>query len=85
MKFISKGGLFMNEKFYQELACELKEARISKNFTQEYVAERINVTRSCIATWERGTRQITFDDVFKLCVLYELDINQLANKIKKYL
>lgn len=75
----------MNDKFYQKVANELKNARKSKGYSQQYVANRIGVTRSCIATWEAGKNQITFDDVFKLCELYDININDLANKVKKYL
>ena len=75
----------MNDKFYTELGSELKAGRKFKGYTQQYVADRIKVSRSCIASWENGARQITIDDVFKLCDLYGLDVNVLVKRVKKYL
>lgn len=75
----------MKDKFYVELANELRTARKFKGYTQQYVADRIGVSRSCIATWESGKNQITIDDVFKLCDLYGVDVNALAKRVKKFL
>ena len=38
----------------KSFAAQLKEARTARGLTQDNLAERINVTRSAVSSWERG-------------------------------
>lgn len=71
--------------FYEKLGQELQRARKSKGLSQQSVADRMKVTRSCITNWERGIRSIMADDLYKLCDIYNLDINEISSKLQRYL
>lgn len=48
----------------------LKAARINKGFTQEYVANALNVTKKTVGSWEMGKTMPKIDKIQKLCSLY---------------
>jgi DNA-binding XRE family transcriptional regulator len=48
----------------------LKAARINKGFTQEYVANELNVTKKTVGSWEMGKTMPKIDKIEKLCSLY---------------
>ena len=75
----------MNSVFYTELGKELQSIRKSLGMSQQIVADRMKVTRSCVANWEQGQRQINIDDIYKLCDIYNIDINELTKRVRKYL
>lgn len=75
----------MNNKFYEKIGEEIQNARKNKNLSQQTLADKLNLSRSCIANWEQGKRQITFDDVYSLCKVLDLDIVELTKIAKKYL
>lgn len=74
----------MNNQFYIELAEMIKEARHDKKLSQQDVADRLNVTRACVANWEQGRRQITITDLVRLADVLNVDVNQWLNSLKKY-
>ena len=56
----------------------LKAARVNKNFTQDYVAKKLNVTKKTIGSWESGKTSPDTKYVGMLCELYGasyIDIN----------
>lgn len=58
---------------------KLRKIRVLKNWSQEYVAEKINVSVSSYARYETGKVEIDFYSVEKLAKLYKLTIDELAN------
>lgn len=75
----------MGDIFYLKVGELLKEYRLGCNLTQEEVADRLNVSRSCYASWELGRRNMNIDDMFKLCDIFGVDINEFSKQVKKYL
>ena len=52
-----------------EIGKKLKDARMKSGFTQENVAEKINVSRQTISNWENGKN---YPDVNSLVMLSQL-------------
>ena len=48
----------------------LKAARINKNLTQQQVAEKVDVTKQTVGSWESGKTRPGIDKVEALCTLY---------------
>ena len=51
----------------------LKNARESRGWTQDQLADRINVTRYTISNWERDICEPSFDALQQLSELFSLD------------
>lgn len=75
----------MNELFFKTLGVSIKEARQRRGYTQQQLADRMNVSRSCIANWEKGTRVINVVDVLTLCDILNVKASELTEKAEKYL
>lgn len=76
----------MNDQaFYKELGLIFKDVRTEHNMSQQDVADRIGVTRSCYANWEQGIRSIDMVSFYKLCNVFLLDPNDVINKVRRYL
>ena len=73
-----------NEKFWVELGNLLKDERIAKRITQQELADKVGCTRNCIANWETGRRTIDIVDLCKICSVMNLDVNEIIEKVSKY-
>ena len=62
---------------------KLLELRKTKNMTQDYVAEKLNVSRQSVSKWETNQSTPDFDKIVPLCELYEISPNELLMDEKK--
>lgn len=61
------------------LSEKLRKLRLEKNFTQDYVAKYLNMTRQGYAHYEAGLRNPDYQTLLKLSNLYLIDIGDLIN------
>lgn len=55
----------------------LKEARKFKQLTQKEVAEILHMTQQQYSRFENGVFELNYDQILKLCELYEITPNEL--------
>ena len=62
---------------------KLKELRKSKKITQEQLAEKLDISRSKVSSWETNRRDMSITDAIKLAKIYEVSLDNLfeINKI----
>ena len=58
----------------------VKEARISKKYSQQELGDLLGVTKVSICGYENGTRQPTLDTFLKLLDTLEIDSNYLLGR-----
>lgn len=76
-----------------KLAENLQELRKEKRLSQEYLAEKCQVSRQAIAKWESGESVPTIDKLVYLADLYEVTLDELVgrttydkySRVKEYL
>ncbi len=73
----------MKEITSENLGTILKKVRKEKGLTQKDVAEGIHVDQSVISSWERGTGNPTFLNVYKLCQFFDMTIDELLGIERK--
>lgn len=73
----------MKEITSQELGNILRRVRKEKGLTQKEVAEKIEVGRSIISEWEKGTRNPGFFGIYKFCQVFDMTIDELLGVEKK--
>ena len=61
------------------ISMNLKRLRKEHQYTQENVAEKINVSRQSIAKWENGESTPDIDSLIKLSKLYSVSLDNLVN------
>ncbi|SBW01077.1 hypothetical protein KL86DPRO_11894 [uncultured delta proteobacterium] len=59
----------------------LRAYRLEKQFTQEQLSERVDVLRSFISSLENGTRQPSFEMIFRLAKALGITPGQLLDPV----
>jgi len=62
------------------LAAKLIELRKAKGFTQQKVADFLNITKEAYSHYERYTREPNLEIICKLAKLYNVDVSELINE-----
>ena len=65
------------------LSKNLKNIRLKNNYNQEYVANKLGVTKQTISNWEKGKRTPDIDSLVKLANLYEVTLDTLTGSDKR--
>lgn len=58
----------------------LRDLRASANISQEELARRLKVTRSCIGNYEQGKREPNFEDLERIADYFNVDMSYLVGK-----
>ena len=66
-----------------EIGKKLKDARMRSGFTQESVAEKVNVSRQTIANWENEKSYPDIISVIELSNLYSISLDELLKGDEK--
>ena len=79
-----KSGEVRKEKatVRKSLGETLKEHRIRCHMTQEFVAERLGVSRQAVSKWENGTSDPSTSNLLALAKLYDVSPEELLNQIQ---
>lgn len=65
-----------------EIGSKLKEARMKAGFTQEQIAEALDVSRQTISNWENGRTYPDIVSVVKMSDLYHISLDRLLKEEK---
>lgn len=60
----------------------LKTYRVTCKMTQEFVAERLGVSRQAVSKWESGTSDPKTSNLLALAKLYGVTVEEILEKIK---
>ena len=58
---------------------KLKEIRKSKKITQEQLAEKLDISRSKVSSWETNRRDMSISEAVKLANIYDISLDNLFN------
>lgn len=64
---------------YYVIGERLKKARLEKGFTQEYLAEKMNVSVAFLSRIERGSSHINLKRLTEICKLLDLSEGEVLN------
>lgn len=60
-----------------EVGQRLKARRNELNFTQDYVAEELGITRQTMSNWENGRSYPDIERIIRLSEIYQLSLDEL--------
>ncbi|MFW2845334.1 helix-turn-helix domain-containing protein [Lactiplantibacillus plantarum] len=60
-----------------DLAHQLKAARIDKGYSQNDIANILNITRQSVSKWERGLVYPDLDNLIRLSDIYNIPVDNL--------
>lgn len=58
---------------------KLKELRAENNYTQEFIANHLNIKQNTYSQYESGLREIPLECLIKLARLYDTSVDYLLN------
>ena len=64
---------------YHVIGERLRKARLEKNYTQEYLAEKMNVSVAFLSRIERGSSHINLKRLTEICKLLEISEGEVLN------
>lgn len=64
---------------YNIIGQRLKKARLEKGYTQEYLAEKMNVSVAFLSRIERGSSHINLKRLTEICKLLEITEGEVLN------
>ena len=67
-------------KTTQNLPARLKELRKKNKYSQEYVAEQLNISRQAISHWENGKSYPDIDNLVLLADVFHISVDELLNE-----
>lgn len=67
----------------QKIGSFLQQLRKEKGFTQEQLAERLNVSRRTVSRWETGSNLPDLDLLIELADDYQVDLREILNGERK--
>ncbi len=76
-----KGELFMSSKSLEQY---LKELRKSYNYSQEFVASHLNITRQTYSHYETGRITPPSNSLYNIAKLYGIPVENLMEKVVTY-
>ena len=60
----------------------LKEHRVRCKMTQEFVAERLGVSRQAVSKWESGASDPSMSNLIALAKLYGVTVEEILSQVK---
>ncbi len=60
-----------------DLGERIKKLRISSGYTQQQLAERLNVTKSLISAYESGQRSPSYDNLISIAYVFKVSTDYL--------
>lgn len=60
-------------------ANKFKELRLKNDYTQEFIAEKFNMSKSGISYWESGRNEPSIEMIIKLADLFNVSVDELIN------
>lgn len=61
------------------VAASIRHIREGKDYTQEYLAAKLNISQNAYSKIELGYTKITLERLFHIAHILEVDINDLIN------
>ncbi|QDP41552.1 helix-turn-helix domain-containing protein [Radiobacillus deserti] len=59
------------------LGINIRNKRVSLKFSQEYVAEKLNVSRQAVSKWETDQSEPSTNNLIKLAELFNCEVNEI--------
>ena len=73
-----------NKEILVTIGHNLKNARISKGYTQEQMEEQLNVSSKFISMIERGCSGLSITNLTNICKILDIEPNSLFNGVLNY-
>jgi transcriptional regulator with XRE-family HTH domain len=71
----------MNSNTTLSIGENLRLLRVTRGYSQQELAEHLEVTQATFSQWEREIKTPTINNIIKVCQFFEISIEQLIYKM----
>ena len=71
------------KEFDKKLGATLRERREQKNYSLEYVADRLGVSKNAVSHWELGKRSMYAETLKAYCTVLGCSMQELFNEMER--
>lgn len=84
LKYLKSGEVRKEKAIVcRSLGKALKEHRVQSHMTQEFVAERLGVSRQAVSKWENGSSDPSTSNLLALAKLYNISAEELLQQAQQ--
>ncbi len=69
------------KKFVRSIATNIKLTRLSKHYTQDYMAKRLSISQNAYSKIELSDVKLTVDRFFEIAVILDTPVKDLMNPL----
>ena len=73
----------MSKEFNKKIGAVLREKRKEKGFSQEYIADRLGVSKNQVSHWELGHRSIYAEQLSDYCEILGVTMQSIFDDMEK--
>lgn len=66
------------------IAANIRKARLNKNYSQEYLGSRLNISQNAYSKIEIGLSSISLQRIFEIAEVFEVEVCDLIDIKKQY-
>ncbi len=82
-KYLASGEIRKeNAAVFRSLGESIKQYRVERKMTQEFVAEHLGVSRQAVSKWENGTADPSTSNLLALAKLFGISAEELLKSIQ---
>ncbi len=82
-KYLASGEIRKeNAAVFRSLGESIKEYRVERKMTQEFLAEHLGVSRQAVSKWENGTADPSTSNLLALAKLFGISAEELLKSIQ---
>jgi len=71
-------------EFYKQVGGLIKQARLKRDLKQEFIANKLGLTRTSIVNIEQGEQRIQLHAILELAKMFEMDVTEFFPEISVY-
>lgn len=69
-----------NKEFYKALGAALREQREAKDLSQQYIADKLGVSKMTVSRWESGQRTMSAKHFLKYCQVVDVKADSIFDR-----
>ena len=68
----------------KDILKNIREKRVELNYSQEYMADELDMTQAAYSNWEKGARELTYNNLLRIADVFGCSVIDIITYPKKY-
>lgn len=68
----------------KDILKNIREKRVELNYSQEYMADELDMTQAAYSNWEKGARELTYNNLLRIADVFGCSVIDIITYPDKY-